>query len=65
MTAEETLQEVLRIKRELSAETQGMNAEELRRFFRDRRSPSAQNLLEKRKVESRSRSESQAASRLH
>jgi hypothetical protein len=65
MTAEETLQEVLRIKRELSAETHGMNAEELRRFFRDRRSPSAQNLLEKRKVESRSRSESQAASRLH
>lgn len=65
MTAEETLQEVLRIKRELSAETQGMNAEELRRFFRDRRSPSAQNLLDKRKVESRSRSESQAASRRH
>jgi hypothetical protein len=65
MTAEETLQEVLRIKRELSAETHGMNAEELRRFFRDRRSPSAQNLLDKRKVESRSRSESQAASRRH
>jgi len=63
MTAEETLKEVLRIKRELSAETHGMNAEELRRFFRDRRSPSAQNLLEKRKVESSSKSELESASR--
>ena len=62
MSANESLDEVLRIKKELSAETQGMDAEELQEFFRARRPPWAEKLLKRKPVEAVSKSESESAS---